>query len=150
MSTANVGFINNTTAQIVNSSLLRNHDSQMQSWCGCMLTGASKMGSFVQVSALAGTVAIESLRAAPHVGNEFGHQLTAPLYQKLLLRQGSLALQRGWVRRACVTGLAFLGVERPGEPLRAARSELILPSGLLDPGLSGCLLQIRKRCVAQH
>lgn len=80
-----------------------------------------------------------------------------PLPKAVFEAMMSLALQRGWVRWACVTGLAFYGVARLGEPLRAARSDLLLPSDLLDSELSGCFLQIRKpksgfrgRGVVQH
>eukprot|EP00438_Fugacium_kawagutii_P029903 Skav200720 [mRNA] locus=scaffold2650:194332:201147:- [translate_table: standard] len=53
----------------------------------------------------------------------------------------SVALQWGWYRWAAVTALAFHGATRIGEPLRARRSDLVLPEEAgLD--LTACFLNI--------
>ena len=42
------------------------------------------------------------------------------------------AILWGWRRFASVVGIAYFGISRPGEPLRAERRHLILPSDLLQ------------------
>ena len=51
-----------------------------------------------------------------------------PIPRKVLDSFLSLALMWGWYRFACVTALAFHGAMRVGEPLRAVRSDLVLPA----------------------
>lgn len=53
----------------------------------------------------------------------------------------SLSLSWGWVRWAALTSLAFFGLMRLGEPLRARRRDLVLPE---EAGLAGkvCFLRV--------
>ena len=51
-----------------------------------------------------------------------------PIPRKVLDAFVSLALTWGWYRFACVTALAFHGAMRVGEPLRAVRSDIVLPA----------------------
>ena len=50
-----------------------------------------------------------------------------PLPRIILDALVSLSLSWGWLRWAALTSLAFFGVLRVGEPLRAKRSDLLLP-----------------------
>ena len=45
---------------------------------------------------------------------------------------------------AAVLAISFHGIARPGEPLAAFRSELVLPSDMLDDSLQVCYLKILK------
>ena len=55
----------------------------------------------------------------------------------------AISLQWGWYRFACITALAFHGAMRIGEPLRASRSDLVLPSeSFLDEDV--CFVSIQK------
>ena len=55
-----------------------------------------------------------------------------PLPKVLLDAMISLALTWGWIRWASLTFLAFHGAMRVGEPLKAKRSDLLLP---IEPSL---------------
>lgn len=55
----------------------------------------------------------------------------------------SLAIQLGWIRWACVTCLAFYGIARAGEPLRATRGDLLLPCDVLCDVSTGAYLTVR-------
>lgn len=66
-----------------------------------------------------------------------------PLPRLVLDAMLAISLQWGWYRFACITALAFHGAMRIGEPLRAARSDLVLPTeALLDGDV--CFLCIQK------
>ena len=54
-----------------------------------------------------------------------------------------LGLMRKWVRWSSVLALAFYGLGRAGEPLRASRRDLLLPSDSLSDLNSGCYLAVR-------
>ena len=54
----------------------------------------------------------------------------------------SLALSWNWVRFVVVAGLAFFGAARIGEPLRARRSQVLLPSDVLDAELTACYVRV--------
>lgn len=54
-----------------------------------------------------------------------------PIPERLFEAMMVVALQRGWRRWAAVTAIAFCGIGRPGEPLFAVRSALVLPSDVL-------------------
>ena len=57
-----------------------------------------------------------------------------PLPEPLLQAMCALAISWGWRRWAAVTTLAFYSLCRPGEPLRAVRSDLLTSSDLLEDG----------------
>ena len=59
---------------------------------------------------------------------------------RALLCLGAL---RGWVRWCCVLGLAYYGLGRAGEPLRAKRRDLLLPSDTLSPLSAGCYMAVK-------
>lgn len=66
-----------------------------------------------------------------------------PMPRLVLDAMLAISLQWGWYRFACITSLAFHGAMRIGEPLKALRSDLVLPSeSLLDEDV--CFLCIRK------
>ena len=66
-----------------------------------------------------------------------------PMPRLVLDAMLAISLQWGWYRFACITALAFHGAMRIGEPLRAARSDLVLPTeALLDGDV--CFLCIQK------
>eukprot|EP00438_Fugacium_kawagutii_P022352 Skav233118 [mRNA] locus=scaffold1342:395006:405928:- [translate_table: standard] len=56
----------------------------------------------------------------------------------------SVALGWKWERFAGILAIGFLGIARPGEPLRATRSELILPRDMLEAGFNVAYLKILK------
>lgn len=64
-----------------------------------------------------------------------------PLPKPILESMTALALSWGWLRWAALTNLAFYGAMRVGEPLKAKRNDLLLPS---DAGLPAdtCFLQV--------
>jgi hypothetical protein len=64
-----------------------------------------------------------------------------PLPKVLLDAMISLALTWGWIRWASLTSLAFHGAMRVGEPLKAKRSDLLLP---IEAGLQEdvCFLRV--------
>ena len=51
-----------------------------------------------------------------------------PMPEAIFLALFVLGLRRGWRRWCAVLGLAFFGIARAGEPLRARRKDLLLPS----------------------
>eukprot|EP00438_Fugacium_kawagutii_P000561 Skav206449 [mRNA] locus=scaffold230:22037:24193:- [translate_table: standard] len=55
----------------------------------------------------------------------------------------SVALGWSWVRFASILILGFLGIARPGEPLQAFRSDLILPRDMLTDDFSVAYLRIQ-------
>ena len=66
-----------------------------------------------------------------------------PLPRVVLDAMLSISLQWGWYRFACITALAFHGAMRIGEPLRALRSDLVLPTeAFLDEHV--CFISIQK------
>ncbi|CAE7648407.1 Cdk10, partial [Symbiodinium necroappetens] len=54
----------------------------------------------------------------------------------------SLSLALGWARFAAVVGLSFYGTARVGEPLRAHRGAILLPSDLLLDELPACYVRV--------
>ena len=54
-----------------------------------------------------------------------------------------LGVLRGWKRWCCVLGLAYYGLGRAGEPLRAKRRDLLLPSDTLSLPGAGCYLAVK-------
>ena len=65
--------------------------------------------------------------------------LPLPIFKAMI----ALAIAFPWHRWACATAIAFFGICRVGEALSAKRSDVFLPSDLLEEG-SRILLQIRK------
>lgn len=66
----------------------------------------------------------------------------APLPTALFYAMLGVALQWRWHRFSAVLGIAFLGIARPGEVIQCLRSELILPSDMLDYGAGVGYLRI--------
>ena len=66
-----------------------------------------------------------------------------PLPLGLFRAMISLGLSWGWKRWSSCTALAFYGLCRPGEVLRAFRSDLLLPADLLGEDSSSLFLNIR-------
>ena len=56
----------------------------------------------------------------------------------------SLAVQKGWNDWALVTGLAFFGAARIGEPLQAVRSQIVLPADLLEADLRVAFVRVER------
>lgn len=54
----------------------------------------------------------------------------------------SFSLALGWARFAAVVGLSFFGAARVGEPLRAHRGAILLPSDLLLEALPTCFVRV--------
>ena len=52
------------------------------------------------------------------------------------------AILWGWRRFAAVVGIAFFGISRPGEPLKALRKHLILPADLLQENFQTAYLRV--------
>ena len=61
-----------------------------------------------------------------------------PLPEAIFRAAIATAIGWSWWRWAAITAAAFVGVSRPGEPLRALRSDLVLPSDLFlaDSGVA--------------
>ena len=55
-----------------------------------------------------------------------------PLPEPIFRAMFSIAFLWDWKRFCAVLGIAFLGIARPGEPVREKRSNLVLPSDLLQ------------------
>ena len=66
-----------------------------------------------------------------------------PLPLAIYLAIVSTALGLGWARWAGIVTLAFEGITRPGEALRAIRSDLLLPRDLIFESDDAVYLQIR-------
>eukprot|EP00438_Fugacium_kawagutii_P001255 Skav223451 [mRNA] locus=scaffold350:925896:940241:- [translate_table: standard] len=64
-----------------------------------------------------------------------------PMPRPILEAMTALALSWGWLRWAAVTNLAFFGAMRVGEPLKACRSDLMLPADASLPP-DTCFLQV--------
>ena len=56
----------------------------------------------------------------------------------------TVALSWKWFRFSGVLCLAFLGIARPGEPLSACRSELVLPRDMMTDDNSVAYLKVLK------
>lgn len=56
----------------------------------------------------------------------------APLPYPLFLAMMGVGLLWRWKKFVAILGISFLGISRPGEPLAANRSDLVLPSDRLD------------------
>lgn len=70
------------------------------------------------------------------------HRVPLPwaIYRAML----TISIGWGWFRFAAMLPLAFLGISRPGEPLAAFRSELVLPKDMLDETQQVAYLKILK------
>ena len=68
------------------------------------------------------------------------HRLPVP--EAVLKAMISVSLLWNWKSYAAILGIAFYGISRPGEPLKACRQQLILPSDLLQDDLSTVFLRI--------
>ena len=70
------------------------------------------------------------------------HRVPLPwaIYRAML----TVSIGWGWLRFAAMLILAFLGICRPGEPLVAFRSELVLPRDMLDETQQTAYLKILK------
>ncbi len=55
----------------------------------------------------------------------------------------SVGLLWRWTCFSCIVAMAFFGIARPGEPLKATREDLVLPSDRLDGQSSLAFLRIR-------
>ena len=68
------------------------------------------------------------------------HRVPLPfaIYSAML----SVALSWGWRAFACILGISFLGIARPGEPLNALRSDLVLPSDRMQVGSDTAYLRV--------
>eukprot|EP00438_Fugacium_kawagutii_P001100 Skav235078 [mRNA] locus=scaffold2106:3814:8424:- [translate_table: standard] len=80
-----------------------------------------------------------------------------PLPHSIFCAMVSVSLGWNWYRFAGILILGFLGIARPGEPLAAYRSELVLPRDTLDQNSKAAYLKILKpktrqrgRGVTQH
>eukprot|EP00438_Fugacium_kawagutii_P002456 Skav235884 [mRNA] locus=scaffold5594:13070:15073:+ [translate_table: standard] len=67
-----------------------------------------------------------------------------PLTELLMKAMVALAWLWGWKRFAGCIVLAFEGIARVGEVLRARRADLVLPADLDDPELTAAFLRIRR------
>ena len=65
-----------------------------------------------------------------------------PLPCSVLQAMVTLSIFWGWKRFACTLCLAFFGITRPGEVLRARRLELVLPVDLMSSETSKAFLQV--------
>ena len=65
-----------------------------------------------------------------------------PIPEAVLKAMISVSIMWGWKCFAAILGIAFYGISRPGEPLRAFRQNLILPTDLLQDDLSTVFLRI--------
>ena len=70
-------------------------------------------------------------------------QHRVPMPEALLRAMLALALQRRWFRWAAILAISFYGVARVGEPLRACRRDLLLPSDSLSAPEVGVFLCVR-------
>lgn len=66
-----------------------------------------------------------------------------PIPPALVRAMAVTALQWNWGRFACAVLISFFGIARPGEVLRAFRSDLVLPSDLMSDEDSPAFLQAR-------
>ena len=66
-----------------------------------------------------------------------------PIPEAIVRAMFSLGLLRHWFRWCSVLALAFYGLGRAGEPLRAKRRDLLLPSDSLSDISAGCYLAVR-------
>ena len=73
-----------------------------------------------------------------------------PLPYAIFCAMISVAIGWRWFRFAGILGLGFHGIARPGEPLRAFRSELILPRDTLDDSAKVVYLKILKPKTRQR
>ncbi|CAE7238074.1 unnamed protein product [Symbiodinium sp. CCMP2456] len=69
------------------------------------------------------------------------HRIPMPeaIFQALF----ALGALRGWFRWCAILGLAYFGIARAGEPLRAQRKDLLLPSDTLSPISVGVFMAVR-------
>lgn len=65
-----------------------------------------------------------------------------PLPLTLFRAMFTTAVLWGWRRFACILGISFYGISRPGEPLAEPRKSLLLPSDLLESERTTAFLRI--------
>eukprot|EP00438_Fugacium_kawagutii_P006915 Skav203581 [mRNA] locus=scaffold935:89412:94199:+ [translate_table: standard] len=73
-----------------------------------------------------------------------------PLPYAVFCAMVSVAIGWGWHRFAGILSLGFLGIARPGEPLRATRGELVLPRDTLSDCAQVAYLKILKPKTRQR
>ena len=66
-----------------------------------------------------------------------------PIPDAILKAILAVSLGWKWFHFSCIVGISYYGISRPGEPLRAVRSDLVLPSDRLDSRYNIAFLQIR-------
>ncbi|CAE7307382.1 unnamed protein product, partial [Symbiodinium sp. CCMP2456] len=70
-------------------------------------------------------------------------QHRVPMPEALYKAMFALGLLRGWFRWCSIFGIAYHGIARAGEPLRALRKDLLLPSDTLSPLATGSFMAVR-------
>ncbi|CAE7651862.1 unnamed protein product [Symbiodinium sp. CCMP2456] len=70
-------------------------------------------------------------------------QHRVPMPEALYKAMFALGLLRGWFRWCSIFGIACHGIARAGEPLRALRKDLLLPSDALSPLATGTFMAVR-------
>ena len=73
-----------------------------------------------------------------------------PMPEALFRAMFALGMLRGWRRWCAVLGLAFFGIARTGEPLRARRKDLLLPSDTLSEPSVGTFMAVRSPKTASR
>ncbi|CAE7208765.1 unnamed protein product [Symbiodinium microadriaticum] len=66
-----------------------------------------------------------------------------PLPEAMFKAMFALGVLKGWYRWCAVLGLAYFGIARAGEPLRAHRKDLLLPSDTLSDLSVGAFMAVR-------
>ena len=67
-----------------------------------------------------------------------------PIPEVLVEAMLAVAVSWGWLRWAAITLIGFRGIVRPGEPVSAQRSHLLLPQDLLQSNLDHFYFKIEK------